>query len=162
MSDPLDFLPWGRRGDAIGGGALFTNDASSAYRQGDYATATPRRLAELLYDAAVGLCEQAIEALDAGEFERAADRLGRARSVFQQIQDAVEAVAAADGGRFGRFCREIRQRLLDADHYRRREEVAETLSILTYRRPNWPVLIPAAHREPGRGPTGATGSHWVG
>ena len=147
MHDGLTFLGEGSDGEAIAGRSLRAT-AAAAYRRGDYLTATPRRLAELLYDAAAGLCERALSALDEGQFELAADRLARARRIFRQIQGCLEPTSGRTARRLWGLCEDVHRRLLEADHYRRREALAETLLILAYQRPQLADLTPSGCQPP--------------
>ncbi len=144
-------IPGPRRG--LGSG---TDPAvASAYRAADMASATPRRLRVLLYDAAVSLCRQAITALDEGDACLAADRLAKALRTVQQLQggisgdDTPRCVA-----QFTDLYDEVRRRLAEADFYRRREPLTETVSLLDRRRIAWRKLamtlsdnLPADHDQ---------------
>ena len=111
--------------------------AAAAYRLRDHQTATPRRLAELLYDAATRLGRRAVEAMDDGDLDLAADRLGRARGILRQLIQALPHDAGRDVGRLADFCKDVLTRLTEAEHYRRRESAVEAIGLLTLRRDDW-------------------------
>lgn len=164
MREPIDLLSQVLAGEAFDGGAvLFSGGPAEAYRASEYLTATPPRLAELLYDAATGLCEQAVEALDAGELDSAADRLARARRLVGRLQRSLGPDEGGGGEmvRLRRFCQDVHARLIEADHYRRREAVIETISILAYERPGWLAAVRRADRA-DRLPARPAGAGWIG
>ncbi len=141
MRDGLDFLKGGPYGDLPGGGGVFyTDGAAGAYRLGDAHTATPRRLAELLHDGAVQLCRRAVEALDAGDIEVAEDHLARAGRIVRQLQQSLRPDAAGDTADLRKRCGRARRLLIEAAHYRRRETVTETLSVLADPPPRFAAL----------------------
>jgi flagellar biosynthetic protein FliS len=136
---------------------------AAAYRAIELATATPPRLAERLYDGAIGLCQRAVEALDGGDFERAADRLTRAQGNFHQLQRSFEVPEASPRARrLADLCRQVRRRLVEADFYRRREAVNEAISLLVDLRPDWSALgrIARSAVDGGVGPGPA--ESWLG
>jgi flagellar protein FliS len=163
MRDEMDFLRGSLDGDlVVAGGVFFSRGPAAAYRQSEFLTATPRRLAELLYDGAVRSCRQAVEALDEGDCERARERIGRAVQIFRQLQDSVEPLSAAADAEFRRFCRDVHARLIEADHYRRRETLAEAIALLTDRREDWADLTCEASARGARSGLRAGGhGGWV-
>ena len=151
MGDEMDFF---------GGPRAY--GPAAAYRQSEFLIATPRRLAELLYDGAVRSCRQAVEALDEGDFERARERIGRAVGIFRQLQDSVEPLSAAAEEEFRRFCLDVHARLIEADHYRRRETLDEAIALLTARRDEWAGLTCGAGAEGARpGPRARRVGGWL-
>ena len=146
MRDGLEYVAGSLGRDLWQGGRR--SGAADAYRAAELMTATPGRLAELLHEGAIGLCRQAIEALDAGENERAADCLGRARRIFLQIQNSLPPDGRSPlAQQLADLYEQAHGRLIEADHYRRREAVAETISMLTFERPAWAELIDPARRR---------------
>ena len=114
---------------------------ASAYLDTEMAGAPPQRLCILLYDGAISLCRQALAALDAGNAQLAADRLGRARESVQHLQDSLSAPGLPDEHRtFADLYQRVHTRLIEADFYRRREVVRETITLLSRQRPDWQRL----------------------
>ena len=162
MRDELHFLRGSAAGGLAGGGVFFTHSPAAAYRASELQTATPRRLAELLYDGAIRLCQQAVEALDDGDFELAGDRLTRARRILGQVQASLEPLGGPDTRRLWRFCEHVAARLAEADHYRRRETLTETIDLLACHRPDWAVLTrPDTGVDTACGAP-ATHNDWIG
>ena len=133
---------------------------ASAYLDTEMAGAAPQRLCVLLYDGAIRLCRQALAALDAGDAHLAADRLGRARTSVQNLQDSLHAPGLPDERRmFADLYRRVHTRLIEADFYRRREVVRETITLLSRRRGGWQRLancLGSDHAAP------AADRSWVG
>jgi flagellin-specific chaperone FliS len=148
MPDRHEYLSRALAGDPLGEEpACLWGDPAAAYRASEYLTATPPRLVELLYDGATALCDQAVSALDAGDLEPAADRLGRARRIFRQLQCCIQPAEGREMQRLWEFCEEIHGRLIEAEHYRRREAVAEAISLLTFQRGDWCAAVRRASRQ---------------
>ena len=111
--------------------------AASAYLTTEMETAAPRNLCMLLYDGAIRLCREALQALDEGDAEYAAERLAKARRTVHQLQDRAREGTATERQQFSELYERIYRRLVEADFYRRREVVCETLSLLGDRRTEW-------------------------
>ena len=123
------------------GRAAGETPVASAYLDTEMAGAAPQRLCILLYDGAISLCRQALAALDAGNAQLAADRLGRARTSVRHLQDSLHAPALSDERRmFAGLYRRVHTRLIEADFYRRREVVRETITLLSRQRGGWQRL----------------------
>lgn len=162
MRDQLEFLAGLMTGDGLCPRALLSADAAGAYRIGRYVTATPRRLAELLHDAAMRLCEQALAALDGGELEWAADRLGLALRIFERLSDSLAALPGRDARRLRDLCEQVRCRLIEAGCYRRREAVAEAISLLAEHHGGWSAGVAAAMGAGGHRADAAPRGDWIG
>ncbi len=120
------------------GGTLRGDGVASAYMASEFATAAPGRLALMVYDGAVRMCRQALVALDDGDVELAADRLAKATTSLCQLRGSLEGSAARLGtGKFRQLCDKVQRRLVEADYYRRRESVAETITLLDSSRLAW-------------------------
>jgi flagellar secretion chaperone FliS len=110
---------------------------AEAYRATQRATAPPRRLAELLYDAAIRLCREALDAFDADDFTRAGERLTRAQEIVHQLQARLGGAPAATAGPLVDTCGQVRCRLVEAGFYRSRQAIEQTLAMLVERRSAW-------------------------
>ncbi len=133
---------------------------AEAYRATQRATAPPRRLAEVLYDAAIRLCREALDAFDADDFTLADERLTRAQEIVHQIQAHLGgSTRTATTGQLIDTCGQVHCRLVEAGFYRSRQAIEQTLTMLVERRSAWGRdLAPAAGREAGTsGPAG-----WIG
>ena len=130
---------------------------AAAYLRTEIATATPRRIRQMLYDSAINLCRQAVEALDAGDLARAADRFDHARRVIRQLQNSLPACRDRQ---FFALYEQVHRRLGEAEHYRCREIASETLSLLDGQRDLWQTLtatLPASGQADMHAP-----EEWVG
>ena len=135
----------------------------SAYMAAELATATPRRLVEILYDEAIHLSRQAVEAFDNNNSELAAERLTRAAGLIQKLQASLY-LEVRDGP-----CRELSElydlahrKLIEADFYRRREAVAEVISLLSSQRPSWSHFVRSLQKAPIQSESISMTSSWVG
>lgn len=127
----------------------------------ELATAPPRRLQTVLYDEAIRICRQALAALDAGAVERAAEHLGRASTIVLHLQAALQTRAAPDLSReLAELYQQVHRRLIEADYYRKRETLQESIQLLHRCRPALTAFLEALHR-PGHGASIDTPS-WVG
>jgi len=135
--------------------------AAEAYVATELATTPPRRLQTVLYDSAIRTCRQAVEALDAGQVAPAAERLGRARAIILHLQGELQTQAAPDlAHELADLFREVHRRLIEADYYRKRQTVEESIQLLHHRRGAMTAFIEAAASHGARGPV-RTGN-WVG
>ncbi len=100
---------------------------AAAYLAAEIVTAAPHRLRIILCDGAIRLCREAIGALDAGEFTRAADLLGRARRIICELRAAGRSSAWAH---LAEAFEKVDRRLIEAEFYRRREAVREGIGLL--------------------------------
>jgi len=111
---------------------------ADAYRATQRATAPPRRLAELLYDAAIRLCREALDAFDADDFTRAGERLTRAQEIVHQLQTRLRGgVRTGIAARLVDACGQVNGRLVEAGFYRSRQAIEQTLAMLVERRSAW-------------------------
>ena len=94
-------------------------------------TATPQRLARILYNAAIRLCRQAVDDLEDGQAQRATERIGRAQTVVAELRHL------SGPGSFSRLYDRLNVQLREAADYRRREVVAAILVTLEARRAQW-------------------------
>lgn len=127
---------------------LSASGPAGAYLATEFATAPPRRLAELLYDGAIRLCRQAMEAFDADDPSLAARRLARAGEIVRQLQSYLRGETGRTED-LAEACGQVRRRLTEAGFYRSRQAIAETLSLLLGRRDAWGAFL-AGGDEPTR------------
>jgi flagellin-specific chaperone FliS len=132
---------------------------ASAYLAAERAGATPERLRVLLYDGAIGLCREALTALDFGDAKLAADRLARARASVSRLHGCLQARTGREG-RFLRLYETVQRCLGEADYYRRREPLCESITMLLDRRMAWLDLDPAERSCPPIEDAGCRS--WVG
>ena len=152
--------------------------AAAAYVATELATTPPQRLQMVLYDSAIRMCRQAVEALDAGQLAHAAERLGRARAIIVHLQaqlgptrhsqvtsgagsgGPVHTQAAPDLAReLAELFRQVHRRLIEADYYRKRQTVEESIQLLHHRRGALTAFLHAAsHGAAGH----VQASSWVG
>jgi len=136
--------------------------AAEAYQATERATAPPGRLAALLYDAAIRLCRQAIEAFDDDDLALAAERLVRARWTVRRLQTRLETgdgqpIAENLAGTYA----EVHRRLIEADFYRSRRAIEQTISMLLERRDAWKTFLDSAASPSARDSRRDVGQ-WVG
>ena len=146
-------------------GGAFCRDTGVAwaYMSADIAGAGPQRLRMLLYDGAIRLSRQAMAALDDGDVELAADRLARARASIRRLRDSLHAdEGRSDRQRFVELYRQVHHRLIEADFYRRREGINETISLLNCGRAAWSEFAQAHCRQTLSSPAEASSKSWVG
>ena len=111
---------------------------AEAYRATRRATAPPRRLAELLCDAAIRLCREALDAFDADDVTLAGERLTRAQEIVHQLQARLRGGAATGAtGRLVDACGQVHCRLVEAGFYQSRQAIEQTLAMLVERRSTW-------------------------
>ena len=123
--------------------------AASVYLATELATAAPERLAVLLYDGAIQMCRQALAALDCGDTQLAAGRLGRTMQTVRRLQTSLESGPATPRRQeFADLYEQVHSRLIEADFYRRREAVGESISMLSFQRPAWGEFTRTHHRQP--------------
>ena len=136
--------------------------AASAYAATELAGATPQRLRILLFDGAIGLCREARRALDEGNAELAASRLARALLTVRQLQDCVRSAPQCPSRRrFVELYEQVHRGLIEADFYRRRESVSETISLLSRERLDWRRFAEAG--DPAQAsPPAISARCWVG
>ena len=140
---------------------LSADAAAEAYLATEVATAPPRRLQGVLYDAAIRICRQAVEALDAGQVDRADQRLGRARTIVLHLEAALPTGAAPEASaELATLYREVHRRLIEAGRYRTRETVQESIHLLHHRRPVVAAVLAAQDGPPRRARFDPAG--WLG
>jgi flagellin-specific chaperone FliS len=135
----------GRRGRPAKGGACLRDGsafaatgAAGVYLATDRAGATPRRLRMLLYDGAIRLCRQGLSALDDGQTALAADRLARAGGIVERLRRDLFGEGQSERlAHFARLYDQVARRLVEADFFRRREPVKETIDLLNRSREHW-------------------------
>ena len=128
---------------------IHSGGVALAYQATERFCATPERLGILLYDGAISLCRQAISALDDGDVELAGDRLAKARQSVHQLRHSLRSAdVTSDQQRFSDLYEQVHRRLVEADFYRRREAVSETISLLNCRRPAWSQFAQKLTEEP--------------
>ena len=136
---------------------------AAAYMATELATAPPWRLGVMLYDGAISLCRQAVEALDAGEISLAADRLARARQIMQQLQHTLTETGPEElRERFTELYERAHRRLIEADFYRRREAVTDAISMLSYQRATWGDFVESLSNRPPAENADLPQSCWIG
>lgn len=142
---------------------LSASGPAAAYLAAELATAPPRRLAELLYDGAIRLCRQAMDAFDADDIGLAAERLARARQIVRQLQTYLPADGAAPAAEdLAAAYRQVHRRLIEAGFYRSRQAIERTLSLLVGRRRAWDAFLSAAGGRGGRIAARASTADWIG
>jgi flagellar biosynthetic protein FliS len=136
--------------------------AASAYRSTELATATPRRLREILYDSAIHHCRRAIDAIDADDLDGAARQLASARRVVRQLHSwLTPGVQPALCREFSGLYETVHRQLIEADFYRRREAVRQSLTLLSHQKPAWSQFAQALGPDAGLGQAARNGD-WVG
>ena len=141
-------------------GVTSQSGPAAAYRMSTYLTATPKGLAELLYDAAIHLCERAVFALEEHDRQRAAERLRRARRILRQLHRAVEQGSPDADEPVTRTFRDARSLLIEGEFYCRREAVDEAVSLLRRHRPDWSATLREGDIRKGLAATGAS-RDWI-
>ena len=135
--------------------------AADAYLATELATSSPHRLQAHLYDAAIRLCRQAAGALGDGQVDLAGRQLRRARTVVRHLRGAVQAGAALEcADRFAALYEQVHRRLIEADYYRRRESIHESIELLDHERPAWSALVAGLERRTPHPPD--AGASWIG
>lgn len=122
----------------------YTTTAATAYQAAQAATATPRRLHVMMYDSAIDLCRRAVQALDDGDVDRAGERLARAGAVLGRLRGVLRTDVEPELARaLSELYEQVQARLVEADFYRRREPLGQSITLLHYRRPAWTAFIEA-------------------
>ena len=158
----------GRRGPAEAerlwrrdGRALTATGAARAYLATDRAGATPRRLKMLLYDGAIRLCRQGLAALDEGQAAVGADRLARAGRIVERLRRDLIGEGRCEGlAHFARLYEQVARRLVEADFFRRREPVTETIALLNGSRGYWEAW--SRSQDDAAEAAAAASASWVG
>ena len=75
---------------------MIEQQALSAYRRQRVETASPAQLIVMLYDACVGQCKAAQEAIAAGDRDRASRHLLKAQDIVAELIGALNAEAGGD------------------------------------------------------------------
>ena len=146
------------RGDEV---IVCASGPAAAYLATEIMTATPGRLAALLYDAAIRLCEQGLEAIDDGDVERAAECLSRARGTIARLERLTDcrgpgAMVSMPSAKWARVYEQLSDQLVHAAAYRSREAVTAILAGLRARRASWDAFLHAT------APAADGNSGWVG
>lgn len=143
------------------GSALTATGAARAYLATDRAGATPRRLRMLLYDGAIRLCRQGLAALDEGQAALAADRLARAGRIVERLRrDLIGEDRCERPAHFSRLYEQVARRLVEADFFRRREPVSETIELLSCSREYWEAW--SRSQDDTAEAAGAPSASWIG
>lgn len=137
---------------------------ADAYLTTELVTASPDRLQARLYDAAIRICRQAEEALGNGHVDRAGDQLRRARKIVRHLRGALPTGRTGQwADRFATLYEQVHRRLIEADYYRRRESIHESIELLDHQRPAWSALVSELGRGRRRGTDrAAAASSWIG
>lgn len=143
------------------GSMLAAMGAAGVYLATDSAGATPRRLRMLLYDGAIRLCRQGLSALDDGQTALAAERLARAGRIVERLRRDLFGEGQSERlAHFARLYDQVARRLVEADFFRRREPVKETIDLLNRSREHWGAWARSLDDTPEV--VGATLASWVG
>jgi flagellar protein FliS len=135
--------------------------AADAYLATELATSAPHRLQAHLYDAAIRLCRQAAGALTDGQVDLAGRQLRRARKVVRHLRGAVQTGATPEwADRFAALYEQVHRRLIEADYYRRRESIHESIELLDHERPAWSAMVAGLERRTPRRPDAR--ASWIG
>jgi len=138
-------------------------EAAEAYLTAQLVTTPPWRLQETLYDGAIRACVLAVHALDAGDADLAACRLRRARKIVQHLQGALSSCAGGPlGGQLAQMYDQVHRRLIEADFYRKREAVDESIQLLTYRRATLARFVEAIGRGGTIAAPASDAPSWIG
>lgn len=123
-------------GDVLAAGSIAGPPLQPAavYRRTAVATAAPRWLRTRLHAGAIELCRSALGALDAGDVNAAGDRLARARRIIEDLRCGL-GPTDDESSRLAGLYKRAHGRLAEADHYRRREALVESITILRDARP---------------------------
>ncbi len=108
---------------------------AAVYRRTAAATAAPRWLRTRLHAGAIELCRSALHALDVGDVASAADRLARARRIIEDLRSGLGSTDD-EASRLAGLYKRVHGRLIEADYYRRREALVESITILRNARPS--------------------------
>jgi len=135
----------------------------AAYLETSLRTATPQRLAMLLYDGAIQLCRRALASLEADQADVAADALKRAGRIVRQMQASLSGdIESRLCGELWDLCERLHERLIEADFYRRREAIGESLFLLSRQRAAWASYAGSLPAGPDAGEARRTDRCWVG
>ena len=135
----------------------------AAYLATSLRTATPQRLAMLLYDGAIQLCRRALVSLEAGQVDVAADALKRAGRIVRQMQASLpDDVESRLRRELWDLCEQLHERLIEADFYHRREAIGESLFLLSRQRTAWALYANSLPVGPDAGGASRTDRCWVG
>lgn len=132
-------------------------EAISAYRRHQVQTASPGQLVVMLYDACIGHCKAAQEAIAAADRDRAARHLLKAQDIVAELMSALNVGA---GGDFARRLLSLYEymyrRLVHANVRKDAEAAREVEGLLAGLREAWAEAAAGSLAASGAGSTGKT------
>ena len=108
------------------------------YRQNSVETATPTRMVVMLYDGAIRFLTQALPAMQARQYDRQSEMIGKAQEIIAHLRDTLDFQA---GGAVARhlsgFYTTLLDSLTDANIYDRPERIEKAIDALRQMRDAW-------------------------
>ncbi len=108
------------------------------YRQNSVETATPTRMVVMLYDGAIRFLTQALPAMQARQYDRQSEMIGKAQEIIAHLRDTLDFQA---GGAVARHLAQLYSTLLDsltdANIHDRPERVQQAIDALREMREAW-------------------------
>lgn len=115
-------------------------NAQQVYRRNQYETASPAELTMQLYNGAFRFLQQAQEAIEKEEFERANDRLGRAQDIVQELMMTLDT-SLEIGQQLEQLYDYMLFRLTQANVKKDPAIVSEVSGILAHLREAWQEVV---------------------
>ncbi len=108
------------------------------YRQNAVETATPTRMVVMLYDGAIRFLTQALPAMQARQYDRQSEMIGRAQDIIAHLRDTLDFQAGGAVARhLSSFYAALLDSLTDANIHDRPERIEQAIDALRQMRDGW-------------------------
>ena len=108
------------------------------YRQNAVETATPTRMVVMLYDGAIRFLTQALPAMQARQYDRQSELIGRAQDIIAHLRDTLDFQAGGAVARhLSSFYATLLDSLTDANIHDRPERIEQAIDALRQMREGW-------------------------
>jgi flagellar secretion chaperone FliS len=121
--------------------AMKQNPAGT-YLRTQIMTASPQQLRLMLYGGAIKFCRQALQFLDARDYEGSYNALMRAQKIVLELSTSLNREAAPDlCDKLGALYTYIYRLLIDANMHRAPAPIHEAIELLEYEQKTWQMLM---------------------
>jgi flagellar protein FliS len=121
---------------------MSTSPAPNPYLKTKVMTASPAQLRLMLFEGAIKFARQALDGLNAGDFERVFEGITRCQAIVLELINALDHQQAPElCERLSSLYMFLYTRLITASHERDPAILAEVVRLLEYERETWVLLI---------------------
>jgi len=115
-------------------------NAAEMYQQNSVKTASPARLTLMLYDGAVKFCNIALEAIDAGNIQKANDNIKKVENIIVELRVTLDMKYPV-AKEFDTVYDYIYRRLVEANMKKDKEILQEALKHIRTMRETWKEVM---------------------